>query len=187
VVSNIYLGTVVGSEIKTNRNGEDSVRMLSAELSEGADVQTVELVAQNGEQSNPLDEQMVVIFELGRAWKIAIAVRDNVEPDSGLQRGEKILYSLDANNAIKAKIYLKGDGTVVLNDGTDWAVQFTALKDAFDTLKSDLNGMISKWNTFATAYAPGGPAAPGTPPTADNATASTADMAGAKVTSVQLP
>lgn len=184
----IHLGTVVGSAIDANRDGEGDSRMLSAELSEADDVQTIELVSQNGEQTNPLDDSMLVILELGPAWKIAVAVRDNVEPDSTLERGEKILYSLDANNTIKASVRFKADGKLVLNEGEDWAVQFTAMKTAFDQLKSDFNTFISSvFNTHTHPYLPGpGPATP-TSPTATPGSSSSADMADAKVESVQVP
>jgi phage gp45-like len=185
MVSKIYIGTVVGSEIAVNRNGENDVRILSAEISSADDVQSVELISQNGEQTNPNDDSGVVILELGPSWKIAIATRDNVEPDSGLQRGEKIIYSLDSSNQIKAKIYLKEDGTVVLNDGTDWAVQFTEMKSAFDQLKSDFNSFISIFNAHVHPGVLSGGAS--TSPTATSGSTSSADMANAKVSTVQVP
>ena len=140
MVSKIYIGTVVGSEIAVNRNGENDVRILSAEMSSADDVQSVELISQNGEQTNPNDDSGVVILELGPSWKIAIATRDNVEPDSGLQRGEKIIYSLDSSNQIKAKIYLRSDGSVYVGDGDDFVAmagkvltELQAIKSAFDS------------------------------------------------------
>jgi hypothetical protein len=56
-------------------------------------------------------------------------------------------------------------------------VQFSALKTAFEELQG-------KWNAFAAAYLPGGPASQGTPPTAGQ---STADISNAKIDSVRLP
>lgn len=184
----IHLGTVVGSAIAANRDGEGDSRMLSAELSEADDVQTIELVNRNGEQTNPLDDHMLVILELGPAWKIAVAVRDNVELDATLARGEKILYSLDATNAIKASVRFKADGTLVLNEGEDYAVQFTAMQSAFNQLKSDFNTFVSSvFNAHTHPYLPGpGPAAP-TSPTATPGSSSSADMAGAKIESIQVP
>jgi len=184
---NVHLGTVVGSEIKKNIDGENDTRILKCELSSADDVQQIELIQQNGEQNNPLDDATVIILEITKTWKIAVAVKDFVEPDATLNRGEKKIYSLDSSNNIQACIRFKNDGTLVLNEGADWAVQYTALKSAFDQLKSDLNAMISEWNTFATAYAPGGPAGIGTPPTANNVSSSSADMSSAKIEDIQVP
>lgn len=186
MITGIHLGTVVGSEIKVNRDGENEVRMLSAELTEANDVQSIELISQNGEQTNPQDDTGVVILDFGRSWKIAIAVRDNVEPDSGLARGEKIIYSVDENRTIKASVRFKVDGTLVLNEGTDWAVQYTALKSAFDQLKSDLNTFISVFNAHVHTSAC---TAGGTPTLVSTTSGSTssADMSNAKIEEIQVP
>lgn len=201
---NVHLGTVVGSAIETNMDGENDVRMLSAELSSAEDVQSIELIGQNGEQTNPLDDATVVILEITKAWKIAIALKDLVEPDATLERGEKKIYAVDSSNNVIAWMYFKGDGSILIendngsleltdtgeivnNEGTDWAIQFTEMKSAFDTLVSDVNSMISAWNTFAGAYVPGGPAVQGTPPSASTTSSSSADMSNAKITTVRMP
>lgn len=183
---NVHLGTIVGSEINTNLDGESNTRILSVELSSAEDVQSIEHICQNGEQTNPLDDATVVILEINKAWKIAIAVKDLVEPDATLERGEKIIYSLDSSNNIKAKIYLKNDGTLVLNDGTDWAIQFTEMKSAFDQLVSDFNSLVSIFNAHVhTSSCTAG----GTPTlvSTTSGSSSTADMSNAKVESVQVP
>lgn len=187
VAINVHLGTIVDSKIDTNMDGEDNVRILKCEVSSADDVQNIEQICQNGEQTNPLDDATVIILEITKSWKIAVAVKDLVEPDATLARGEKIIYSLDSSNVIQASVRFKNDGTLVLNEGTDWAVQFTALKSAFDQLKSDLNSMISEWNTFATDYVPGSPSTTGLPETVSSVSSSAADMANAKIDSIQVP
>lgn len=182
---NVHLGTIVGSEINTNLDGENNTRILSAELSSAEDVQSIEHICQNGEQTNPLDYATVVILEINKAWKIAIAVKDLVEPDATINRGEKIIYSLDSSNNIKAKIYFKNDGTLILNDGTDWAVQFTEMKSAFDQLKSDFDTFIGVYNGHVHPGVLAGGAS--TSPTPASGSTSTADMSNAKVESIQVP
>ena len=81
-------------------------------------------------------------------------------------------------------ITTNGDETV-LQEGTDWAVQFTTLKSAFDTLKTDLNNLITIFNAHVHPGVTAGAAStavsvtPGTP--------SAADMANSKVDDVRLP
>lgn len=141
VAINVHLGTIVDSKIDTNMDGEDNVRILKCEVSSADDVQNIEQICQNGEQTNPLDDATVIILEITKSWKIAVAVKDLVEPDATLARGEKIIYSLDSSNNIKAKIYLKNDGTVNVGDGD----QFVALSNKVDSFISDITDLLTGW------------------------------------------
>lgn len=183
----IKVGVVTGREIRKNRDAEGDSLLLKAQLSSAEDIQTVELVSASGEQYIPRDGDILFIAEISPNWKIVIASSDGLAPDETMDGGDRKLYSLNANNEIMACIRFKNDGTLVLNEGEDWAVQFTALKEAFDQLKSDFNSMVSTWNTFAGSYLPGGPSTQGTPPTANTASSSSADMSGAKIESIQVP
>lgn len=184
---NVHLGTIVKSSIETNLDGENETRMVSAELSSAEDVQSIELIGQNGEQTNPLDDATVIILEITKNWKIAVAIKDLVEPDNTLERGEKKIYSLDSSNTIQACVRFKGDGTLILNEGTDWAIQFTEMKSAFDQLKNDFDAFVGKYNSHGHSYFPGPLAAAISSPTTDQGSTSTADMSNAKIESVQVP
>lgn len=157
---NVHLGTVVGSEIKENIDGENTTRILSTELSAAEDVQSIEHIDQNGEQTNPLNDATLVILEISRTWKIAVAVKDLVEPDDTLERGEKKIYALDSDNNVVAWIYLRGDGSIRLDNGTGSAElkadgifyigngdQFAALANLvlaeLDKVKTDLDAVKS--------------------------------------------
>jgi len=78
----------------------------------------------------------------------------------------------------------------VVQDGTDYAVQFTAMKAAFDQLKNELNALVTAYNAHIhiTTATVGASATPGViAPTTSTGTPPTADMAGAKVADVRLP
>lgn len=216
---NVSIGTVVGREIIENRDSENESRMLSVELSEANDVQSIEHINQNGEQTNPPDDTTVLVLELNPSWKLAIAINDLVDIDDTLDPGEKKIYAVDSGNNVVAWIYLKGDGSirldndsdaieikagggirldnengsieltadgnVVNNDGSDWVTQFTAMKSAFDTLKSDLNTFITTYNTHVHSGVMTGGGSSG--PTPSTGTSSTADMSDAKVETVLVP
>jgi|GEM_PF-6606063 len=49
--------------------------------------------------------------------------------------------NITANNA-SAKLEIKADGNIILNEGTKTAVRFEDLKSGFDTLRSELNTFI---------------------------------------------
>jgi len=77
----------------------------------------------------------------------------------------------------------------VLQAGSDYAVQFTALKSAFDTLVGDFNTLVSTYTSHIhiTTATVGATPTPGViAPTVSTGTPSTASMDGAKVTDVRL-
>ena len=81
-------------------------------------------------------------------------------------------------------------GNIELNGNADSAVAYTDLKSAFDTLRSDLNNLITAYNLHihVTTATIGSSATPGViSPTASQGTPSTADMSGAEVPTVKVP
>jgi hypothetical protein len=77
------------------------------------------------------------------------------------------------------------DNTVEINGDTDFAVAYTDLKSAFDTMKTDLNAFITIFNAHVHPGVTAGPASTGV--TVTPGTATTADMAGAKLDTVKVP
>jgi len=79
--------------------------------------------------------------------------------------------------------------TTTLNGGTDWAVQYTALKSAFDTLVTDVNNLVTAYNAhihITTATVGVGP--PGViAPTTSTGTPTTADMTSSKIADLKVP
>lgn len=104
-----------------------------------------------------------------------------------------VVVDSDGNVAINSAgdLTAEADGTITTNatetvfqSGSDWAVQYTALKSAFDTLKNDFNNFVNI--TYNLHMHP--TAAIGAPsvPTVIGA-ASAADMSGSKVADVRMP
>ena len=186
-------GRVTGYKIGKNRNGDHDVLLLQVQFSNSADVQTVELPLMSGEDTNPPLGSKVWVESIGEAYKVALAIDDGIAPEK--LSGEKKYYS-SSGGVIKAFIEFLVSGisnwwgttlnltgttkitatapVIELNGNADFAVQFTALETAFNTLKSEFN-----------AHVHGGvfPGVASTSPT----TASAADISGAKVTTVKLP
>lgn len=177
----IDTGIVTGREITTNKDGDETVEMLEVQVSDNNDIQTVQLMTQAGDNSSPPDGSLVVIVDVGDAYKIAISVQDNITPTTNA--GEKKFYS-SLDGAIKAFINLKDNGDIeiendaganvkVLSDGnveiqgnTDTAVAFADLKAGFDTLKAELNTFIGVFNGHDHVAGVGLPTSSGTPATA---------------------
>ena len=81
---------------------------------------------------------------------------------------------IEAANGGGALIKLNTNGDIILNDSTDFAVAYTDLKAAFDTLKAEVNALITVYNAH-TSHPPG------------NGVPAVADMSGAKVPTVKVP
>ena len=164
------IGTVVNNQTSKNRDSEENQRLLSCEI-EADSVQTVELSNVSGEDNNPLNGDTVLIINVSDAYKLGILIDDGVAPDGSINKGEKLLYSRDSSGAVKAKVALKNNGEIILNDGGDFAVKFNELKAAFDQLKADFNAHVHPT---------------GSPNTGTPTVPSTANMDSSKVEKVRL-
>jgi len=98
-----------------------------------------------GLEINVADGENIVFQKMkgSSSFKVAIGgTNQKIEPVT--ERGERRLYSVSEDGSeIKAIVYLKNDGTLILNEGTDSAVLFSELKTAYDQLKSDFDNFVS--------------------------------------------
>ncbi len=190
------IGRITGRKIGKNRDGTKNVLLLQVEITAPEDIQTVELISQDGEDTNPVDNSRVVIIPIGQAYKIAIAVDDGIEPDAAQVPGEKKIYSSDGG-AIKAFIQWFKTGAMIIsgtllqilgstkieitapiievNGNADFAVRYTVLETAFQAFQSEFDAHIHIGVLV-------GPANTGVP-----IVPSAADITPAKVTTVKLP
>lgn len=179
----IRTGKVVGSEIKANKDGDTNVRILSVQLTDTDDVQTVEYYDDGGRDYRPPDGAEVVILDVSSSHRIAVAVDDLLVPAVG--KGEMELYSTDtAGTAKAATVYLRNDGTIEILDSTDFAVRYSELKAGFDKLKADFNDFVT---TVYNAHTHTSPAGGSTGVPAALGGASTADISGAKIDEIKVP
>lgn len=85
--------------------------------------------------------------------------------------GETRIFSTDTNGQLQAYMWLKNAGNIMeLNGNDNWAVKYTETKAELDKLKSTLDTLVTKWNSFCGSYAPGSPSSVGTPPTLSTST-----------------
>jgi hypothetical protein len=144
-----------------------------------------------GDDSPPLPEDLHYAGQRNGTGRRVYLGSIDIKNDPEASAGEKRIYARDADAEIKAVIWLKAngdieiasDGDIIFNQGTDYAVQFTALKTAFDQLLADFNAFVAVYNLHTHASAPVGPVAP---PTGTGVTSS-ADIDPAKVEKVRFP
>jgi hypothetical protein len=149
------LGIVKGSEIKKNKDSTTKSLLLQVEIIPD-DVRTVELISMSGEDVNPGKGCRVFITDASKGYKIATGITDNLEPES--DSGEREIYSTDdpvtekkakiklaANGDIEIDAYggatlnIKADGNIEINGDADYAVSWTDLDTALQTLVSGIN------------------------------------------------
>lgn len=140
--------------------------------------------------AEPIETDRVSMRTRSGVTKISVIDDETVEI---INEKATITIDVDGNVSIETEgdITMTADGNVttaaaetVIQAGADYAVQYTALKSAFDQFKSDFDNFVTI--TYNTHMHP--TAAVGAPsvPTVTGLT-STADMSGAKVSDVRLP
>lgn len=72
--------------------------------------------------------------------------------------GETRIFSKDAAGAVKAFIWAKNDGILLLNGDTNFAVKFNELKEAFDELQDDVNTLKQNFTSWTPVANDGGAA-----------------------------
>ncbi len=162
----IFTGKVRGRELSKNKDGTADKILLQVEITSPDDIQTVEWINLDGEDSNPPDNSLVVVVAVSPGYKIAVACDDGMLAESS--PGDKILYS-QLNGKKRTSIILKTDGSVLidtkdtdgaqvskieidaggeislngsalnLNGSADFAVRFSALNVALQIMLTSLN------------------------------------------------
>lgn len=175
----IALSKIISSEFDSVKRRVVKVLRLGK-----SDVQTGKESMPFGIDSAPIKDMVGVFMDTSEKGKPVLIGYFN--KNQLAQPGETRLFSVDSNGTLKAYVWLKNDGKIYLNGDADNAVRFSKLEQGFNKLKEDLNNHIQKYNTFATAYAPGSPSTTGTPPTAPTSTASTASISDAKIENIKV-
>ena len=139
------IGFVTGQSVEAYRGG-DTVRMLQVQLL-GDSPETVEWFDITGEDTAPVNGDKVVILQVAKNYKIAVATKDLIV--AAVNAGERKFYSRDSTGAIQATIYLKDDGNIELNGGINHAVQYEALLVAFNLLKTTVNTHVHTGGTLS--------------------------------------
>jgi phage baseplate assembly protein V len=144
----------------------------------GETITGIEFLSAYGFEARPSAGQVAVIYVNGnRDQGIVIAAHDR-DSRPKIENDESQMYS-------KFGGYVKcnKDGNVEIQGTADFAVAYTDLKTAFDTLVADFNKHVLTYNGHTHPTAPVGPVSV----TASQGTTTTADMSGAKVAEVLLP
>lgn len=133
----IRIGLVTGQRTAVHHAGSEAGRLLQVQLTDGYDVQTVE-VPQAGVEYNPPPGTRVAVICAGSAYKLAAVFDDGVPPVMAV--GGYRIYSTDSTGETPmADVRLQPDGTVVVANGAasfsmaaDGTFSFHGVSSSFD-------------------------------------------------------
>ncbi len=137
----ILTGKVRERQLTKNRDGSTDKILLQVELTSPDDIQTVEWINHDGEDSSPPDNSLVVVVAVSESYKIAIACDDGILSEAS--PGEKIIYS-QLNGAKRTSVFLKTDGSLIIDTKDTSGVQKSVIElepggDISITSESNIN------------------------------------------------
>ncbi len=179
----MQIGIITGRDIKAPRDGDKDRVLLKCDMMEEVDdVRLTELFSQAGDDVNPANGCRAVILNIA-GHKIVIAVSDDLAPE--VDPGEREIYSTDNPvTAKQARIKWAKNGDVIVNEGTDNAVRYSKLEEAFNQLQDDFDNFVT--TVYNVHQHPTAAVGPPSNPSVTGA-ASTADITDAKIDDVLVP
>ena len=101
-----------------------------------------------GLDSSPLENYTAIYAETANAGESLII--GYIQKNQIAQQGEARLFSLDSNGLLKAEIFCKADGTIILNGGVNSSIRYEPLNTELQKLKNDINTELLKVQTAIT-------------------------------------
>ena len=101
-----------------------------------------------GLDSSPLENYTAIYAETANAGESLII--GYIQKNQIAQQGEARLFSLDSNGLLKAEIFCKADGTIILNGGVNSSIRYEPLNTELQKLKNDINTELLKVKTAIT-------------------------------------
>ncbi len=148
-----------------------------------SDVQTSFDCGPSGIDANPIKDMVAIYSETTEKGKTVII--GYLKRNQLAEPGELRQYSTDVNGALKFYTWHKADGTYEMGGNSKNLARFQELKTGFDTLKQDLNSLVSAFNSHMHATAGTGPPVIPTPGVGIPATASTASIDSSKIDEIK--
>ena len=98
-----------------------------------------------GLDSSPLENYTAIYAETSNVGESLII--GYIQKTQLANPGEARLFSLDSNGILKAEIFCKADGTILLNGGVNSSIRYEPLNTELQKLKNDINTELLKVQT----------------------------------------
>jgi hypothetical protein len=145
----VDFGLIKSIEIGKNLDSGENVRLAQVNIV-GEDTVTVEMPFPEGDEFVPAVGDTVYYEEVDAGLLVARCIQSAIPVDSSLGTGEREMFSRSGSSR-KAKIRLKNDGVIIINDGTDYAVKFEELQAGLDDMMKMLNSFLGTVKTHGHA------------------------------------
>lgn len=170
--------------IKESTEDDNSYRQYIINCLGSNDRQKYFSISSFGDDFNaPENTRVLTIDSKNKDQNYSLGVLNKVKIQD-LAKGERALYSTDdAGTELKGFIIFRNDGTMEQNGKVDFLAGYTKLKEGFDTLRTDLNNLITAYNAHIhiTTATVGATPTPGIiSPTASAGTPSSASIDASK-------
>lgn len=185
-------GVIKSVSIGNDKDTDKLKYICEVEFSDAEDIRTIQVMNRSGINSRPMIGHKVAVVDIGGGFEVGICSDDEI--DASLEDGETEIYSI--NGTSKAfKILLKPNTTIIFNDGTDYAVRYTALETAFNELMNKHNDLVSFTSNFVTVTynlhnhptAPTGAVSPPSVTGIASTDSSSADITACKIDEMLFP
>jgi phage gp45-like len=175
------ISMMIGRAIVNTINNSKLTATIQVTALNGDIIPDVEYLSPYGFEGMPSKSQTVIVSINGnKDQALAIVLHDRDSRPKDLSLDETKLYS-----KFGGFVKCNKNGEVEIMGNADYAVAFTDLKTAFDSLKATVDDHITKYNLHKHGGVSTGGGSTAIPDTI--AVVSTADMSGAKVDKVRLP
>ena len=142
-----------------------------------------EVFSAHGIISRPGKKTRGVVLQIGSLSITIASYAYGVEPPAN--HGACKLFSTDSDGAEQSSVLLENDGTIVMNEGEDWAVRYSKLESEFNELKGKHNDLVTAFDAHTHGGVTSGSASTSAP--APSGATSSADITGAKVEEILIP
>lgn len=149
----IKISTVISTTIG------DFYRRITSLVTGRSDVRDSSQALPYGVDSTPIQGARAVFLELpnGKSYIVGYLGTENIT-----ETGEYRIFSTDSNGAVQNSVHLKANGDIEIGGTGKHFARFEELKSGFDTLKADLNSLITAYNGHVHPFVGVGPGNPGT-------------------------
>lgn len=141
------------------------------------DVKEHRAAAPWGDESVPVKDAVAIWANTSVSGEAVVIGYINTSALDDLNPGERRIFSTDDSGAVQVYARFTDDGKIQLNGAADNLIRYSEMRSAFNEMRSDLNNLITLYNTHVH------PAVGA--PTASTATPSTADMTSSKIDELQ--
>lgn len=131
-------------------------RVIKALRKGNGDIQTSDEVAPYGIDSNPIKDMVAIYVETGMNGETAIV--GYINKNQLAKPGEMRIYSTNSTGVLKAYVWLKDDGTILIGGDADNLMRFSKTKEVIDELKNDIASLKQAFSTWVVVPNDGGAA-----------------------------